>query len=56
MKKVTLSIYEGDYQQIERAASLWGETIENYIYEAALNRARALLSKQPKFVRNDDEV
>jgi len=56
MKKVTLSIYEGDYQQIERAASLWGQEVEHWIYEAALGRAKQLLAKQPRFVRNDDEV
>ena len=55
MKKVTLSIYEGDYQHIERAASLWGHEVEHWIYEAALGRAKQLLAKQPKFIRAEEK-
>ena len=51
MKKVTLSIYEGDLKIIERAAKLWDDTTEEFVYTAALQRAQALLAKQPKFIR-----
>ena len=46
MKKVELSIYEGDLQIITRAASLWGQTVEDWIYDAALGRAKQLLEKR----------
>ena len=55
MQKITLSIYEGDLQIIERAAKLWDDTTEEFIYTAALQRAQALLSKQPKFIRAEEK-
>ena len=55
MQKITLSIYEGDLQIIERAASLWGQEVEHWIYEAALGRAKQLLAKRPKFIREEEK-
>ena len=48
MQEITINFYEGDLQLIQRAANLWDETVEDYIYDAALQRAEALLAKRKK--------
>ena len=48
MQKITLNFYEGDLQKIKRAATLWDEPVDEFVYDAALQRAEALLAKRKK--------
>ena len=48
MQKITVNFYEGDLQLIQRAAKLWDETVQDFVYDAALQRAEMLLAKRKK--------
>ena len=48
MQNVTINFYEGDLHLIKRAAALWDEPVEDFVYDAALQRAEALLAKRKK--------
>ena len=48
MKKITIDVYEGDLYLIKRVAEMWGDTVESFIYDAAVNRAQMLVAKRKK--------
>ena len=48
MQEITINFYEGDLQLIQRAANLWDETVQDFVYDAALQRAEMLLAKRKK--------